>query len=52
MQIKEDQINLSVGSRMYHMMVKVVRSDLHSISGIRAESVGPFVNAVDWSEDH
>ena len=34
---------------MYHMMLKVVCSDLRSITGIRAESVGPFVNAVDWS---
>ena len=49
MQIKEDQINLSVGSRVYHMMLKVVHSDLRSITRIRAESVGPFVNAVDRS---
>ena len=46
-QIKEDQINLSVGSHVYHMMIKVVRSDLRSITGIRARSMDPFVNAVD-----
>ena len=34
---------------MYHMMLKVVRLDLRSITGIRAKSVGPFVNAVDRS---
>ena len=31
------------------MMLKVVHLDLRSITGIRAESVGPFVNAVDQS---
>ena len=45
--IKKDQINLSVGSRAYHMMIKVVDSDLCPITGIRARSVDPFVNAVD-----
>ena len=47
MQIKEDQINLSIGSYAYHMMIKVVHSDLHPITGIRARSMDPFVNAVD-----
>ena len=47
MQIKEDQINLSVGSHAYHMVIKVVRSDLRPITGIRARSMDPFVNAVD-----
>ena len=47
MQIKEDQINLSVGSHVYHMMIKVVHSDLCPITGIRARSMDPFVSTVD-----